>query len=212
MKRKESEHDDFDDLENQRILFRAIIEVLGKPKEHVDELLREHVSTIKEQSRYEIAKENFAEPESQGDDVFSAFCELEIWANDTPALVEFCFDFLPSSIEVIEPDVIVYSTTELMHILNDMVARLLNVEREAKTSALKQSILEQNGMHLLKNCVKLSLRDQHLTVDALSSLIEIPEKDLKIFLESFVKQGIIQKNGDKYTVANRKEKGLSKQG
>ena len=45
----------------KKILFRAVVEVLGKPKEHVDSTLKGYLQKLKENDRYEVVKEDLAE-------------------------------------------------------------------------------------------------------------------------------------------------------
>jgi len=44
------------------ILFRTVLEVLGKPKEHVEKSMKEFVEAIKKNDKqYQVVKEEFAE-------------------------------------------------------------------------------------------------------------------------------------------------------
>ncbi len=44
-----------------KIRVRAIIEVLGKPKEHTEKTIRDYVEKIKEDNDFVILKEHFSE-------------------------------------------------------------------------------------------------------------------------------------------------------
>jgi len=45
----------------KKIHFRAVIEVLGKPKEHVNDSLQNYIKNLKENERYEVTNEEYAE-------------------------------------------------------------------------------------------------------------------------------------------------------
>ena len=63
----------------KNILFRAVVEVLGKPKEHVDATLRGYTEKLKQNSRYQVVKEDLAElKQHEESELWMAFAELEI--------------------------------------------------------------------------------------------------------------------------------------
>ena len=62
----------------KKILFRAIVEVLGKPKEHVDSTLKGYLQKLKENSHYQIVNEELAELKQHEDsELWMAFAEIE---------------------------------------------------------------------------------------------------------------------------------------
>ena len=102
---------------------RIIVEVVGKPKEFVEESLTKHITDIKADKRFTITKEEVEKAEEQ-DNFYTAFAELEILAKDMPAILSLCFDYMPSSIEILEPEAIQINNSNLSGFLNDMQARL----------------------------------------------------------------------------------------
>src|SRR3989338_4265862 len=88
------------------IRFRAILEVLGRPKEHVENTIKTLVAKAKERHDVSVINEKFADIREEGK-LFSTFVELEIVAKGTNNLSAFCFDFMPSSIEVDKPDQVI---------------------------------------------------------------------------------------------------------
>ena len=99
-----------------------IIEMLGKPKEHLEKTLKEYIELLKKDKTIEIIKEDYVEPEEK-DGLFTMFVELETLMKDTKRIVEFCFDYMPSSVEIIEPSNLNYSSNDFSDILNDLQAR-----------------------------------------------------------------------------------------
>jgi hypothetical protein len=83
---------DSERLEKGQVYFRSIIEVVGRPKEHVKETIRNHVEKIKKDENLELGKTEFAEikkvEEEKEEDLWSTFVEIELWAKNLPSV--FC--------------------------------------------------------------------------------------------------------------------------
>src|SRR3989338_5848228 len=88
-----------------QIKARAIIEVVGKPKEYVESSLDEFVKRLKEDEGYELTDVDIhpAEKREDKDNFLSAFAEVIFWAKSMNTLIDFCFNAMPSSIEIILP-------------------------------------------------------------------------------------------------------------
>jgi len=79
---------------------RAILEVLGKPKEHVESTVKMLVDKVKENPDNSVLNEKFADVRQEGETMFSTFVELEMVFKGIGPLAGFCFDFMPSSVEI----------------------------------------------------------------------------------------------------------------
>ena len=77
------------------IVTRAIIEMLGSPKEHLEKTLKGYVEKWKEDG-IKIRKEHFEEPKEEGK-MFHSFVELEIEFEKTAEILGFALDALPAS-------------------------------------------------------------------------------------------------------------------
>src|SRR3989338_6709933 len=98
--------------QNAHIRCRAIIEVLGKPKEHVENSINQYIEHIKEDSELVILSENYSEIKEQGK-LWSKFVELDLVIKGTSKLISFCFEYMPSSIEVLKPEQLALTNHEL---------------------------------------------------------------------------------------------------
>ena len=126
-------------IEKGYLHFNSIIEVLGKPKEHIEETIKAYVEKIKTNKNFIILNEKFSEAKPVEGNLFNVFVELEALAKNTEELVFFCFDYMPSSIEIIEPEEIVYKNREFAGFLNDLQARLHGIDMALNN--IKQKIL-----------------------------------------------------------------------
>ena len=107
------------------ITARAIVEVIGSPEQHVTTVLRSLIDKMKTRKELKIVKEEtFAAQKMEKQPLWSTFMEAEISFNDLQALLNFCFDFMPSSIEILSPDALSSKQQEINNFINDLIARL----------------------------------------------------------------------------------------
>ena len=90
---------------------KAIIEVAGSPKEHIEEVMTKVVEKIK--SEQQILKYKIFEAQ-QKEKLFFTFTEMEIDFSNFEKLIGFCLDYFPSSIEIIDEEVDIKRAKELL--------------------------------------------------------------------------------------------------
>ena len=179
------------------IHFTAIIEVLGKPKEHVEKALGDYLAKIKESEKLIFISEDVSEAKEVEGSMFSTFAEVELMAKGTDAVINFCFDYMPSSIEIVDPDVLKYSSKALTNFLNDLQTRLHNLDMLVKTTNSKNQALNRNTENLLKNSIKLAVNSGHDTLGKMSKVLGISESNLDKIVDMLVEAGSLVKDGDK---------------
>lgn len=177
---------------------RAIIEVLGRPKEHVEETLKGYIKKLKVESEIIFIKEEYEEPEAT-EDLFAGFSEVEILTKDAKQLMEFCFDYMPSSVEVIEPDHIIYKSADFTDFLNDVQARLHAVNMGTQEFKSKNKNLIRNTAVLLDNFVFYAVQTPR-TLEELQKIVGIGQDQIKKVLETHIEKGRVEKDGDRYSM------------
>jgi len=189
-------------IEQGKVLGRFIIEILGAPKEHIEKTLREYVQKLKEDTDLEVVKEEYA-PAEPRDKLFTAFVELEIWLKDIYKLIEFCFDAMPSSVEIIEPESFNIKSNQLSGLLNDLQARIHAVDMALKKLKAYNKWLEKNSNTLVRNIVLLALKDKSKSLKELSTSVGIVEAQLKRITEKLEKEGLIVSNGERFAIRGK---------
>lgn len=184
------------DFEGQ-ILARLIIEMLGAPKEHLDKTLKDFVKMLKEDRELRIVKEDFAEPELR-EGMFHTFVELEVWFKDLSRLFNFCFEAMPSSVEILEPENLNISAYQLSGYLNDLQARLHLLDMALKKVEAAHSVLGKNAEALFKNLIDLSIKNSPKELGELSDDLGINPDELKPLLEEMTNAGILRLDNGKY--------------
>ncbi len=187
------------------IKFRAILEVLGAPKEHVEKSISLFVDNIKKSEDYTVLSDEIHPVEdAQEKDMFVTFAELEIETERLGNIANFCFDFMPSSIEIIEPERLTYLASDLSNFFNDLQAKLHDLDMTVKQFRVQNSNLKNNSVKLLRNMILLTLRHEGpLTVEKLGERVGIPVDQLRPILEKTEKQGYISSSDEGYTLKSQ---------
>ncbi len=112
-------------MEEQKILLRAVIEIAGFPKEHIEQTMGKLMENIKE--NYNVHKFDVFEA-NQIKEVWSTFAEAEIYFDTVDKVIGFCIDYLPSSVEILEPLNVNIESFKFADILNDLIGKLHQYE------------------------------------------------------------------------------------
>ncbi len=128
-----------------------IVEMAGRPARHLTESLEKHISILNEvkditvhsirvSKPREIKREDMSEGGMSKEDImFTAFAEADFECDNFGRLSETMFDFMPSSVEVIEPSKIGINTTEATSLLNNISGRLHRYDEIAKIAGARIS-------------------------------------------------------------------------
>lgn len=185
--------------EENRILVRAIIEMLGSPKDHIEETIKDYVEKLKEDLDVKSAE---IEPAKEQEKFFSTFVELEIYFDKLSDVIAFCFDSMPSSIEIIEPEEIKLQNNDLSNALNDLQAKNHELDMHVKNLKSTNQLLDQNGMNIFRNFVRYIAKDEAKTKEEISTIVGIPEGAIKIFLDRLVEANAVSLSDGKYKFEN----------
>ena len=184
-----------------KIHFRAVIEVLGKPKEHVETAIKNYLEKMKSDELFEVTNEEIAELKKQDqEELWAAFAELDIKTERIDHIIKFCFEYMPSMIEIIEPKEFQLSDVNISKFLNDLQARLHHVDMLAKHTKMENDHLKRNAGSLLKNYIQVLLSKSNLTGDQLSKLTGIEKSRLEDFLDQLIDEGKIDLKEDIYFI------------
>lgn len=182
----------------EKIEIRAIIEMLGAPKEHIEQTLKEYVTKLKEEGK-KVNSEIYTPAEQKGK-FFSTFVEIELDFEKMEHVLDFCFDSMPSSIEIMSPEKLHFDSSLLTGFLNDFQAKIHQVDSLIKDTSAKQQLLDNNAVNILHNFVYHLLNESEKTIEQISKKIGISEKETKSFLQVMIEKGLIIENGNKYSL------------
>jgi len=191
----------------EKIVFRTIVEVLGKPQEHVEATMKDYVDKLKADKHYKILKEEFAEVKKQEkEELWATFTELEIEIKEVGKLLNFCFDYMPSMLEVIEPAQLTLSDGDISMFLNDLQAKLHGIDMVAKQVKAESDIVQKNMGHLLKNYITVLLSKEGRSGEELSRLTGVEQSKLEDFLDHLIDKKIVNLQKGMYTLVKEPPK------
>ena len=174
------------------VSFKAVIEVLGKPRQHVESSIKKYVENLKEEKLFEVTKEKFAEIKKQEEqDLWSAFAEIEVKTDKIENLVHFCFQYMPAMVEIISPTKFTFSDGDFTNFLNDLQSKLHSVDMVAKTMKMENDALKKTGGTLLKNYITVLLSRENMDAQQLSGLTGVDQDRLEDFLDQLIDEGKI---------------------
>ena len=188
-------------VDEGHVLAKAIIEVLGRPKEHVEETMKLVIDKTKKLEDVEIVKKKIHEIQEQEGSLFSTFTEMEILTKNMNVLFSFCLDFMPSSIDILEPVQHDLEVGDLNALLNDFLATLHKIDMLTKNFKMENELLKKNVRTLLTNLIVISLKQKAKTESQLAKHIGVGADKIGVFLTDLEKNKVIKKKDDKYEIA-----------
>lgn len=188
--------------EHTHIRCKVIIEVLGKPKGHVEKALKMYVDKIKQDSELIVLKEEFVDAkEKQG--LWATFAELEMVAKGIRKLIAFCFDYMPSSVQILKPESYILDRSMIEDFVNDLQARLHDVDMIVKKQKNENEFLKKNMNTTVKNMILISLLYGSLDSEKLSKVTGIKSDELGVFLDNMVEDNKIKKENGSYSLVKK---------
>lgn len=175
---------------------RCILEILGAPKEFVVKKLREHVDELKTNG-LDIELEKYEEPKQQ-EKLFSHFVELQINFKDIQEFIDFCFDSMPSSVEIISPEKLTLDMSYFEDVMNDFQAKLHHTDMMLKTMQAQKQVLDRNAINTFHNFIKFACKTKPHTLEELSTLVGVGTKELEPFVKGLVDKGMLEKEGEAF--------------
>lgn len=128
----------------EKINIKAIIEVAGFPKEHIEETMIKVVDKLKKD--FSVNKEEIFETVALKDKMegfWSTFCEVDLNFKGINHLIIFCFEYMPSSVEIISPEELKFNNLEIGNVLNDLLARLHHYDMLVKNLTASNEIMKK---------------------------------------------------------------------
>lgn len=144
-------------MKETKVIARIILEVLGSPKEHVETAIKEVIKQLEADKNLRMIHQTTYETEQQeATKLWSTFSEVELQAESARKLMEICFDYMPSSIEIIEPAGIEIDTGDLSNFLNDLLSRLHRYDMTLKNMHAENVIIKHD-LNIIKEAAKKAI-------------------------------------------------------
>ena len=148
-------------MSDKKIIATFIIEILGKPIEHVKESLEQLTEKLGEEKGVRIIEKKFFEPrelevkDKEGkkiekqEKLFTAFVDIEAEFDAVENLLMSSFAYLPSNIEIIHPENLVITNSALSEMVTGVIMKLHKYDEVAKNSMMNNQILAEKLKELM---------------------------------------------------------------
>jgi len=123
---------------------RMIVEVMGWPKEAVNNALEKVVDMMKEREQITIIKKELGNMKKLGEKTWSNFIEIEAEYKELKDLVGAIIDFGPISVEIISPDKVTLNLADIQDIVTDFVFKMQQINNTLR-KLLSENILLKSG-------------------------------------------------------------------
>ena len=139
--------------ETNKIEATFILEVLGRPPEHLNETLKEIIENKMKKEKGVIVKDyKIHEPVLMKDskDFYTNFAEIELEMDSILKLMFMVFGYSPAHIEVIYPEKIKLSNDDVGTMLNELARKLHKYDEIVRMVQTEKKVLENKMKSLLE--------------------------------------------------------------
>lgn len=129
----------------EKIQCRFILEILGRPPEHIVQGLQMIIEKLKQEKGIKIQHFNVHEPVQVKDskDLYTTFADIEVEVDSLHFLFTILFNYMPANFEVIYPEKLTLDNNELNQLVNELAQRLHNYDAIAKNIIGERNFLLQ---------------------------------------------------------------------
>lgn len=123
-----------------------IVDVMGAPKEYLNETLQKIIDAIKAEKGVKVLEGHINEPQEikEKKDFYTNFAEIEVETDSILTLSMLMFKYMPAHLEVLFPEDLNVKNHTLNEVLNELVRRLHGYDNLARIFQYeKAQLLEQ---------------------------------------------------------------------
>ena len=115
-----------------------MIEIAGHPKEHVEKIIGDLGDGLKK--KFKVNDMDIADAKEKNN-MWTSFMDAEMEFTEWKDLVGFSINFMPTSIEVIEPEEVKMDGVEMQEFLNDILLNLHKFNMQINKFVLQNKYL-----------------------------------------------------------------------
>ncbi len=160
--------------ETKRINAVFVIEVLGRPPEHLVETLENIAKQIGEEKGIKIIGKKINEPVlmKEQKDFYTSFMEVEAEIEEIIFLAILMFKYMPAHVEILSPQNLTLSNSGFNDLFNELTRRLHGYEEIARILQTEKMILENQ----LKTIIGGEKKDEKKEVKEKKEKVKKPKK------------------------------------
>jgi hypothetical protein len=127
----------------QKVKANIIIELMGRPKEHLKEALKTLVVKMGSEKGVRLIDKRYHSPKAmkKTDNLFVSFAEINMEFDSLEYFFAIIMGYMPSNVEIYEPERFKLNTHELNSFSNYIVSKLHRYDELAKRALVERDIL-----------------------------------------------------------------------
>ena len=131
------------DEETKSITAHLILEIIGRPPEHLTGTLNEIIGKIDEEKGVNVKTKNIKEPVTMKDreDFFTTFAEVEVEVEELIQLAILMFKYMPAHVEIISPEHLNIDNNTMGDIFSEISRRLHGYEEILRMMQVERNIM-----------------------------------------------------------------------
>ena len=184
-------------IEEGQVHISVIFEVVGQPKEHIENTIKAYVETIKTDEELTFLNEEYEPAEELDEGLFSVIAEVELVVKNLEKITWLAMNFSPASIEIIEPSKFTIPQKDVTNWINDLLSKLHEIGMVRKSDQGQIDTLIRNFNAMTRNAIILSLSEPR-NVEQIGKKIGMNKEHAEKFLEALIKEKKIKKEKTKY--------------
>jgi len=133
------------DKEKKGITAVLILEVIGRPPEHLIESLEKMIGDIEKEEGVVVKSKDIKKPTLMKDqkDFHTTFAEIEVEVEEILYLIRLLFKYMPAHLEIISPELLALTNNGWNDILNELMGRLHGYDEIARITQVEKDVLEK---------------------------------------------------------------------
>ena len=145
-----------EDEETRGIRVMLVVEVLGRPPEHLKATLEDIAKKIDSEKGVEVKSKKINEPvvAKEHKEFYSSFMEVEVEVEEIANLAILMFKYMPAHVEIISPELIALTNNGWNDILNELTRRLHGYDEVARVLMNEKTILTRQLQELTAKAEK----------------------------------------------------------
>lgn len=130
--------------EKKCIRAALILEIIGRPPEHLTETLQEILKQMGEEKGVDVVSKKINEPipMKEHKEFYTTFAEIEVDVEDMLYIAILVFKYMPAHVEIISPEIIAMKNNGWNDIFNELTRRLHGYDEIARVLGAEKKILE----------------------------------------------------------------------
>jgi hypothetical protein len=178
---------------------KALLQMMGTPKDHVTDTFSQFIEQIKQDIKFTCTDifvgETTAVEESE---LFSTFAEVSFTAKTEQHLFDFCFTYMPASIEIQEPEIFKLQAPHISGLLTDMLGRIHQADMVAKEANALHTTLSHNLRIMIQNAIVLACKNKPQTIESIQKMVGVSTQ-IQPFIDDLLKAQRITQEGDMFS-------------